>query len=250
MRPRALPTLNRTPGRFLCLKRVFGFFFFWWWLFVSFLTPCQCAKIPAAVELQANVVKANRCVCWRASLDDTGLLQSYLKRVFIIFYGAKQINRQVGLQPYEFFSQLLSFQKNHHQRKIMTYWHLTHVPSSSLGYPWSLKCVLVLPEAPFALKDTGNSLPVILLCKYLHSSPFAQLPFSQIYAKRSKNEAFSKVQDELGNARSQGEEIPPGWKSCWSHPVDFGGARVSPGYVVLPCQSQNFPSSLVGITPS
>lgn len=65
------------------------FFFFWWWLFVSFLTPCQCAKIPAAVELQANVVKANRCVCWRASLDDTGLLQSYLKRVFIIFYGAK-----------------------------------------------------------------------------------------------------------------------------------------------------------------
>lgn len=54
-----------------------------------FLTPCPCANIPAAVEFQAIVVKANRWVCWRASPDHTDLLQSYLKRVFIVFYGAK-----------------------------------------------------------------------------------------------------------------------------------------------------------------
>lgn len=71
--------------------------------------------------------------------------------------------------------------------------------------------MLVLLEACFALEDTGSSVPVILLHKYLHFSPFAQLPFSQIYANCSKTKAFSKVQDELGKVRSRGEEIPAGW---------------------------------------
>lgn len=70
--------------------------------------------------------------------------------------------------------------------------------------------MLVLLEAPFALEDTGSSVPVILLHKYLHFSPFAQLPFSQIYANCSRTEAFGEAQDELRKARSRGEEIPAG----------------------------------------
>lgn len=59
--------------------------------------------------------------------------------------------------------------------------------------------MLVLPEAPFAAKDTGYSLPVVLsLCS---------AAFSQIYANRSKNEAFGKVQEELGKAEVRRSQL-------------------------------------------
>lgn len=71
-----------------------------------------------------------------------------------------------------------------------------------------------------------SSVPVILLHKYLHFSPFAQLPFSQIYANCSRTEAFGEVQDELGKARSRGEEIPAGWNLA--APVPW--TLVGPGF--------------------
>lgn len=85
---------------------------------------------------------------------------------------------------------------------------------------------LVLLEAPFALEDTGSSAPVILLHEYLHFSPFAQLPFSQIYANCSRTEAFVQVQDELGKVKSRGEEIPAGWSLAAPVPWTF----VEPGF--------------------
>lgn len=118
---------------------------------------------------------------------------------------------------------------------------------------WSFtgtKTRVVLLEAPFALEGTGSSVPVTLLHKYLHFSPFAQLPFSQIYANCSKTEAFGAVQDELGKARSPRWGDPSRVESCCSHPMDFGGARISPGYLVLPCQFQHSHWSLVGLTPT
>lgn len=50
-----------------------------------FLTPCLCAKIPAAVELQADVVKASCCMCWRASLDGYRPFAKLFKESFYYF---------------------------------------------------------------------------------------------------------------------------------------------------------------------
>lgn len=65
----------------------------------------------------------------------------------------------------------------------------------------------MLPEAPFAVKDTGNSLPVVLLCRYLHFSPFAQLPFRKYMQTVAKTETFGKVQDELGEAEVRRSQL-------------------------------------------
>lgn len=216
--PPPLPTPNWAPGRSFCPKQLC-------WL-VGFFLHLVCAKIPAAVEFQAKVVKAERWMHWRASPDDTGLLQSNFKS-FNYFYAAKRINRQVRLQPYEYFSWILSFQKNHHQRQIVTFLGPTGIlPMSCLPalVIQALKCICASGST---FCSRGHSfVPVILLHEYLHFSPFAQLPFSQIYANSSKTEAFSQVQDELGEVRSRGEEIPAGWNLAAPVPWTF----VGPGF--------------------
>lgn len=145
------PPWNRTPGRFLCPKQgfflvvvVFGFvgcFFF--------LTPCLCAKIPAAVELQANVVKANWCMCWRASLDDTGLLQSYLKRGFIFLFFMEP-NWSKGKSDYSLTNSCLRLLASKRitikkKRKIMTFLRPTgvlptsHLPALVIHSRWNAR---------------------------------------------------------------------------------------------------------------
>lgn len=99
MNPPPLPTLNRALGRSVCPKQAC-------WLVGGFFSHLVCAKIPAAVEFDVKVVKADGLMCWRASPDDTGLLQSHLKR-FLLFF--TEPNRSKGKSDYSLMNTSLGF---------------------------------------------------------------------------------------------------------------------------------------------
>lgn len=164
MNPPPLPTLNQAPGRSLCPKQVC-------WLVGVFL-HLVCAKIPAAVEFQAKVVKADGWMSWRASPDDTGLLQSYLKS-FNYFLWSQIDQKASQITALQIFSWILSFQKNHHQRQIVTFLGPTGIlPMSCLPalVIHRHQNTFVLLEAPFALEGT------VLYLSFFSTNIFTFLP--------------------------------------------------------------------------